>query len=462
MGAMSQRHSPRSLLARDIVGRDGCLLRLREALDASASECEVIALVGEAGLGKTRLLRALVVKAREEARVVLVGRASPLEAALPMGVLIDALRAERRSRPEAPAPADPLAAALPSLLLPEVGSDERRSDVDRGVLFEAAARYLRERAAPAGLVLALEDLHWADPTSHALIGYLARTTRDAPILLALTFRPVEDPPRPSLDELRQELVRERLGHELVLTPLDAEAVALMLRDILGVETGPEAQRLVVRTSGGNPFVIEELVRDAVEAGRLNPDDGTWTLEEPVELPRTVQEMVLRRVRSLSRADQQLLGWAAVLGERFEPALLATLAEVSGQSANEALARLREAGLVTERGDGRMGFRHALTREAVLGGLLEPERRRRHARVLEVAETPVDGAPRLPLDELLEHALGAGDRAKSLDYSIQAAGRSVDLGGYQEARAHYERALALWQPADGLATRADLFMSLGYL
>src|SRR5262245_41708371 len=123
MVATSPRPSSRSLLARDIVGRDGCLLRLREALNASVSECEVIALVGEAGLGKTRLLRALVAQAREEGRVVLVGRASPLEAALPMGVLIDALRAERRTRPEAPAPADPLAAALPSLLLPEVGSD---------------------------------------------------------------------------------------------------------------------------------------------------------------------------------------------------------------------------------------------------------------------------------------------------------------------------------------------------
>src|SRR5262249_56333340 len=121
-----------------------------------------------------------------------------------------------------------------------------------------------------GLGLGLEDLHWAAPTSHALIGYLARTTRDAPILLVLTFRPVEDPPRPSLDELRQELVRERLGHELVLSPLGAEDVALMLRDILGVDTGPDAQRLVARTSGGNPFVIEELVRDALEARRPAP------------------------------------------------------------------------------------------------------------------------------------------------------------------------------------------------
>lgn len=147
--------------------------------------------------------------------------------------------------------------------------------MDRGVLFEAAARYLRARCAPAGLVLVLvlEDLHWADPSSHALIGYLARTTRDAPILLALTYRPDEQPPSRSLDELRHELARERLGQELVLAPLDDEDVALMLDNILGVDPDPAAQGLVTHASGGNPFVVEEFVRDAVEGGRLDVETG---------------------------------------------------------------------------------------------------------------------------------------------------------------------------------------------
>ena len=176
-------------------------------------------------------------------------------------------------------------------------------------------------------------------------------------------------------------------------------------------------------------------------------------------------MLLRRVRALGAGDRELLRWAALLGERFDPGLLALLGERSERATLQALGRLREAALVAdgpEGGDGRLAFRHALTREAVLGELLGPERRRRHARVLEVAEALPGAASGLPLEEMLEHALGAGDRVKSLAYSIQAADRAADLGGYHEARAQYERALALWRPGDGLATKAGLLMRLGYL
>ena len=154
----------------------------------------------------------------------------------------------------------------------------------------------------------------------------------------------------------------------------------------------------------------------------------------------------------------------MLGERFDADLLAAAAGVSEEAALQALGRLREAGLVADTrvaADARLAFRHALTRQAVLGGLLAPERQRRHARVLEIAGG-TGGVRALPLDEALEHALGAGDRVRGLQFSIRAAGRAVELGGYAEARAHYERALALWDAQDGLPTRADLLMRLGYL
>ncbi len=459
------RPSPRSLLAQDIVGREGVLERLDWLLEAGARAGQVIAIAGEAGLGKTRLATALRARAQERGRLVLMGRASPLEAALPLGVLQDALRGERRTWPGAPVPDDPLAAAFPGLLLPELGVAERAPELDGGALFEAAARYLRARAAPAGLVLVLEDLHWADPTSHALAAYLARTTRDAPILLALTYRQDEAPAGSSLDALRHELSRERLGEEVRLAPLGPEDVALMLRDILGAELDGALLAMVARASGGNPFVVEELVRDAVAQGTLDPAHGRWPLEGPIAIPGTVQEMLLRRVRALGAGDRELLRWAALLGERFDPGLLALLGERSERATLQALGRLSEAALVAdgpEGGDGRLAFRHALTREAVLGELLGPERRRRHARVLEVAEALPGAASGLPLEEMLEHALGAGDRAKSLEYSVQAANRAVDLGGYQEARSQYERALALWRPDDGPATKAGLLMRLGYL
>ena len=445
------------------MGRDEVLEHLRNALDATAAEGRVIALAGEAGLGKTRLSKAIADRARALGRVVIEGRASSMEATLPLGVVQDALRSERRAASVEPIPDDPLAAAFPELLLPELTGDSR-AEVDRGVLFESATRYLRARGRAAGLVLILEDLHWADPTSHALIGHLARTTRDAPILLVLTYRP-EEAGSPSLRELRHELARERLSQELVLVPLGDDDVAFMLGDILGVDADPAVLRLFAHASGGNPFVVEELVRHAVENGRIDLDEGRWRRDESLELPGTVQEMVLRRVRTLRPGDQEFLRWAAVLGERFDPALVTVLNEITEQATFEALGRLHEAGLVIdtrEVGDGRLAFRHALTREAVLGELLAPDRQRRHARVLDVAAGSASEGSQLRLEDLLEHALGAGDRVLSLSYSIHAAGRSADLGGYQEARLQYERALELWRATDGLDLRADLYLRLGYL
>ena len=462
---MSRRPTSGSLLAGAIVGRAAVLDRLDELMDACDDGGRVVAIAGEAGLGKTRLVRALLADAQRRGRPAMVGRASPLAAALPLGVIQDALREERRGRPSVPVPDDPVAAAFPAFLLPELGTGERAPDMDRGALFEAAARYVRARSAPDGLVLVLEDLHWADATSHALIASLARTTRDAPILVALTYRPDEAPSGCSLDMLRHELARERLGEELHLAPLGAEDVALMLRDIVGLDLDEEVRAMVARASGGNPFVVEELVRDAVAEGRLDPLEGRWRLDEPVALPGTVQEMLLRRVRALDTGDRELLRWAAVLGERFDAELLAAAGGRTRRGTLESLGRLHEAGLVAaarEAGDGRLAFRHALTREAVLGDLLEPERRRRHAHVLEVADALTAESRPLPLEEALEHALGAGDRARSLDLSSRAASRAVDLGGYQEARAHSERALALWRSDDGLPMRARLLMRLGFL
>ncbi len=459
------RQAPGEMLARAIVGRAAIIARLEAMLAACAEGGQTVAISGEAGLGKTRLVTDLLAKAHERGHLVMEGRASALEAALPLGVLQDALRDERRAWPGAPVPDDPLAAAFPDLLLPELGTGSRDPVMDRGALFEAAVRYLRARAATGGLVLALEDLHWADPTSHALVAYLARAARDAPILLALTYRPDEAPSGSSLDGLRHELARERLGEEVRLEPLADEDVALMLRDILGLDLEGGVPAMVARASGGNPFVVEELVRDAVADGSLDPVRGRWPSGAPLHLPRTVQDMLLRRVRALGDGDREVVRWAAVLGERFDAELLAAAAELTEPATFEALGRLRDAGLVADAGTGgddRLAFRHALTREAVLGDLLGPERRRRHARVLEVAEELPSAPLRRRLEEALEHALGAEDRVRSLDYSIQAAARSVDLGGYQEARAQYERALTLWRPDDGPALRAGLLMRLGYL
>jgi DNA-binding CsgD family transcriptional regulator/tetratricopeptide (TPR) repeat protein len=431
-------------------GRGGCVLQL----------------AGEAGIGKTRLAAELARRARGLGRLVVEARAHPSDAALPLGLFQDALRAHRRAGPEAPQPDDPLAAAFPSQLLPELGADAVAPAGGRGALFESASAYVRALARPYGLLLVLEDLHWADPSSLALVAYLARTTRADPVTLVVTYRSGESPAGSQLEALRHELARTRLGEEVVLEPLRPAAVGAMVGGILGLEADPQALEVVVRTSGGNPFVVEELVRHAVEAGHLDAASGRWAGRGPIRLPWTVQEMVLERVRRLPEDDQEILRWAAVIGPTVEPALLPPVAGGDERGVLLALSRLRDAGLLEEDPadptDLCMGFRHALTREAVLGGLLAAERRRRHAAVLAAAEELIAAGGEVELGLLAGHALAAGDRRRGFLYSVRAGRRSIALSGFAEADAHYVRALELWEPGIGAEARASLLLEYGRL
>jgi DNA-binding CsgD family transcriptional regulator len=459
-----ERAPPRGALGSAIVGRERILVRLDE-LVAPAAAGATLQLVGEAGLGKTRLARAAAERAGAHRRLVLEGRARATDTVLPLGIFQDALRADLRARPDAPRPADPLEVAFPAQLLPELGGGGG-AGVDRAALFESASRYVRALARPSGLLLVLEDLHWADPSSLALAGYVAQTTRAEPVALLLTYRPDEAAADSPLGELRNQLARERLGDEVLLDPLDGEGVEALLEHLLGTAPDRGLNALIARLSGGNPFLVEELVREAVEAGRLDPASGSLRGEGGLGLPRTAQELLLARARRLDPSDQELLRWAAVIGERLDPRLLAGAAGLGEEEALAALGRLHAAGLVVDDEADASGvgvrFRHALTREAVLGQLLRAERRHRHARVLEAAEALYADAPQAPLEQLAEHALAAGDRARGFRYSLQAAHRSRELAGYAEAEAHFARALSLWDPDEGEDARAALLLDYGLL
>ncbi len=440
------------------MGRDDVLAGLRARLEGPRRG-GLVQVAGEAGMGKSRLVRELAAAAGVRGWVVIEGRASPFDAALPLGVLQDALRADRRARPDAPLPDDPLAAAFPAMVLPEMAGPGGR-DQDRAVLFEAAARFLRAVAGADGLLLVLEDLHWADPTSQALVASLARALAGAPVLMAVTYRTPFAEPGTGLEVLRRELARERLGEEVVLGRLAPECVDGMVDDMIGRPASAEAHRRIDEMSGGVPFVVEELVREAVAAGDLDPQSGRWAGGRP-RVPWTVQEMALAPVRRLPERDGELVRWAAVLGERFDLRLLAAASGTPEAEVIEALGRMRAAGLVAEDeadpGGMRFAFRHAITRDAALAGLVTADLRRRHAAVLDAAERA--GVP-VPLEELVGHAIAAGDRARGFSSSREAARRAQRLGGYAEARAHLERAVALWAPALGAEARAEALLDLG--
>jgi DNA-binding CsgD family transcriptional regulator len=434
-----------------LVGRDAALTRIDEALARGGAGGVVLQLAGDAGIGKTRLVEALTERARGLGRTVLVGRAQPQDAALPLGPLLDAVRGDRRARPDSEPPEDPLAARFPEWLLPELAGAE---PPDRGALFEAATRYMTWLARRGGVVLVLEDLHWADPSTHELTGHLARTTTEAPVLIVLTYR-LDEPDADGLDRMRAALRRARIGGEIELGPLGPDAVAELLDGLTSGRIKESLRTQIEARAGGNPFVLEELVRDACE-GCLEPDGP---------LPWAVRDMLLQRVRRLDEADQELVRWAAILGDRVDLELLRVSAGLGLPDLLGGIERLHAAGLVVddpERPTERVAFRHSLTREAVVHETLAVDRRLRHDRVRAAAEELVASGHPVPFAEIAGHALAAGDRRAGFEYSRRAARRSLELAGYDEAQHHFERALELWEPSLGLEAYADTLYEYGPL
>ena len=450
--------SPLPRTAPTVVGRDAEIRRIEELLGDGG----VLAIVGEAGMGKTRLARHATELSESAGWRALAGRAGTLDGDLPLAPVRDALRSHLRLASAAPPPLDVLATAFPGMVLPELRSGAASDEVGRDVVFEAAARWLVEMAGQRGLLLVLEDLHWADATTHQLILHLARVTAGARVAMVLTFRPYETERGSSLDGLRHDLARDRLADETELGPLDPAAVGSLLGGIIGVSLEPSLVALFASRGGGNPFVTEELLRMAVEGRHLAPRDGVWRGERALELPWSVAEMVLSRVRCMDDADQRLLRWAAVAGERFDPELLRIAAEIDEATLVAGLTRAREAGLLRDDDAGGMMFRHALTHEVVLSSLVQPERRRHHARLLAGGEELAEAGSEIPLGVLLGHAVGAGDRGRAFHYARLAVAQSLELGGEAEALTHCERALEFWSDVEGDEARADLLLQKGRL
>ena len=391
---------------------------------------------------------------------------STLGLAEPLGVICDAVRAANRAGLSPGAGRDRLATGFPALVLPELGGGEIETG-NLGATFEAAARYLAALAGRRGLVVVLEDLHWADATSLTLVPFLARALGRDPVALLLTYRPDDEAGSPSLAGLRAELRRGALGTELPLGPLSPDDAGAMLAEVLGVDPAPEVAAELLRLAAGNPFALQELAAAALQSGWIEPGSGRRAGTGAVALPWTLAESIQARAAALAEPERELLAWAAAIGERFDLRLIAAAAGRSQDEALASLERLAEAGLVAEDPADPQGnafaFRHALVHEALSREGLSAQRRRRHQRLLEAADELVEaGSLDVSEAELARHALAAGDRERALVHSRAAAGRAQELGAVEEATAHLERAIGLLSQEDGPRLRAELLFACGRL
>jgi DNA-binding SARP family transcriptional activator/pimeloyl-ACP methyl ester carboxylesterase/tetratricopeptide (TPR) repeat protein len=402
---------------RPMVGRSAELERLDAALRrAGTGAGSTVLVAGEAGIGKTRLVRELTAHARAASVQTLVGRSLDLVGTeLPYQPFVEALR--------------PVAARLGRELPFEdggTGGSQLRVFEDTLALVDGVAPVL----------LVLEDLHWADASTLDLVAYLAHNLDDRRVLLLATYRADELASAERVRRLADSVRRSGAGLTLELGRLAPDEVA----ELLAARAAPPPRALadaIVARSQGNPFFAEELLAAAGDEGG--------------ELPVGLRDLLLRRVARLDRQTKAVLRLAAAAGRDVGYPLLRAAATLPEHEVRESLRRAVEHGvLVADRDQFR--FRHALLAEAIYTTLLPGEREELHARL---ADELARGDPPAAAAELAPHWAAAGHAREALVASIAAAREAEAVFGLAEALAHLERALALWDDVPDAAELAGL-------
>jgi DNA-binding winged helix-turn-helix (wHTH) protein/tetratricopeptide (TPR) repeat protein len=457
--------------AEAFVGREQAMAELRAGLDdAFAGRGRIVFLVGEPGIGKTRTAEELGTVARQRGARVHGGRCYEDDGSPAFWPWVQILRGcirdadPRQLASElGPAAADivelvpEVRQSVPNLPAPPTLPPEQA----RFRLFDAVATFLRVVARSRPLVLVLDDLHWADKPSLLLLQFLAREIRDAHLLLVGTYRDVELRRHHPLAQVLGDLAREPLCRRILLRGLGETDVERYIAAIVGSAPPGAMVAEVHRMTEGNPFFVGEIVRLLLTEGRLaqvTSLSGT--------LPQGVREAIGRRLNALSEECNRVLTLAAVIGREFDLNVLERVAELGRERLLELLDEAVGARILAEPtgAAGRYSFSHTLIRETLYEELTMPLRVRWHRRVGETLEdihrTNLD--PRLP--ELAHHffqAAPGGDAERAIRYATRAAERALQLLAYEEAAAHYERALQALDlnPGDE-AERCRLLLALG--
>jgi class 3 adenylate cyclase len=433
-----------------LVGREGELTILEDALlDAHRGEGQMVILAGEAGLGKTRLASELQKRATGGGTTVMRGGCSEADLSLPYLPFLEAIgnylstadldRLRARLGPSG----RELGQLFPQLR-PDGGSGDGSDPSGQGKLrlFEGMIGLFRDAATEHGLLLVLEDLHWADASTRELLDYMTRRLSHTRMLILATYRSDELDRKHPLLPLVQGWKRGNLVTLVELHPLAATGLADMVRAIFDTEeVTDEFRDFLYRRTEGNPFVLEEMLKAALDRGDIYRSAAGW--ERPPDLsqmkiPPTVRDTILLRLERLHPEEAEILKMAAVLGQSFS---YATLASVSGKPEDTVLSALQrcvQQQLVEEQPQTRerYRFRHSLTREAIYEDLIAPQRSRLHLRAAEVLRA-LPGTE--PID-LAHHLLAAGRIEEAIPVCIKAAEDAERRRGYQEAAELYGRIL----------------------
>jgi class 3 adenylate cyclase/tetratricopeptide (TPR) repeat protein len=462
------------------VGRDAELETLRRTLGrAGAGQGQIVALVGEPGVGKSRLTWEFTHSHRTHDWLVLdsgsvsYGKATsylPVTELLKGYCGIETRDDVRRIREKVAGKVllldEALRPTLPALLalLDVPVEDAAWQALDplqrRQRTLDGVKRLLLRESQVQPLLLVFEDLHWIDAETQALLDSLSESLPTTRILLLVNYRP----------EYEHAWHGKTYYQQLRLDPLPPEGTDALLAALLGDADDLQALKrgLIARTEG-NPLFVEESVRALVETGALVGERGAYRLASPLkttQMPATVQAVLAARIDRLAPEDKRLLQSAAVIGKDVPYPLLQAIAEVPEEGLREGLTRLQAAELLYETSlfpDLEYTFKHALTHEVAYGSLLQERRRALHARIVEAIEALY--AERLGeyVERLAHHAVRGEAWEKAVSYLHQSGAHADARSAPREAVACYEQALQAvghLPPSRGLVERAvDLHLDL---
>ncbi len=461
VGASAIRGRLQASVARGLtrfVGREREIDTMGQTLARSAEgNGQVVAVVGEAGVGKSRLMYEFVHSHRIAGWLVLESASVSYGKATPYFPIIDLLKRYAHVEEHDDARTirarvtgqvltldETLHEAIPALLsllnaLPEDSSFQKLDPPQRRQrTLDALKRVLLGESRAQPLVLVFEDLHWIDSETQALLDTLLESLPTARLLLLVNYRP----------EYQHGWGGKTYYTQLRLDPLPPASAEELLQALLGNDPSfePLKQFLIARTEG-NPFFLEESVRALVETGVLVGEPGAHRLVKPLDslqVPATVQAVLAARIDRLPSEEKRLLQTAAAIGTEVPFSLLQAIAELPEAVLHHGLAHLQAAEFLYETQlfpDHEYTFKHALTHEVAYGSLLQERRRVLHARIVEALEALAGDRVAEQVERLAHHALRGEVWDKALAYFRQAGEKALARSAYREAVGSFEQALS---------------------
>jgi class 3 adenylate cyclase/tetratricopeptide (TPR) repeat protein len=458
------------------VGRDVELEQLRQALGrAAAGHGQVVAIVGEPGVGKSRLVWEVTHSHRVHGWLVLQAGSVSYGKATSYLPVVDLLKGyfaiEDRDGPRAVREKTTgklltleraQEASLPALLgLLDVPTgdpawDELDPRLRRQRTLQALKQLLIRESQVQPLLVVFEDLHWIDGETQALLDALVESLPAARLLLLVNYRP----------EYQHQWGGRTSYTQLRLDPLPPASAEELLSVLLGPDAGFEPlKRMLIARTEGNPFFLEESVRTLVETGALSGERGAYRLTRSlpaIQVPATVQAILAARIDRLPPGDKSLLQTAAVIGKDVPFVLLQAAAGLAEDELRAAIGRLQGAEFLYETRlfpDLEYTFKHALTHEVAYGSLLQDRRRRLHGEIVDAIERLYPDRLSEHIDRLGHHAFRAERWEAAAAYLRQTGHKALSRSAFREAVTAYESALAAVERLPETRERQELVIDL---